>query len=606
MEAWGNRVGEGQNGFVKGKWIQQNHLMLQAALHKCRKKRDGGIVFIDFKKAYDSIYHAFIKEVIQDLGGYKWMKLVSNLIGGQAKMMFAGKMGPEFRIYRGVRQGDVVSPLLFNLCLARFLDTLPIEGIEILGRKIKYCAFADDLAILVKNKDDEKLLIKHLELFKEVSGLEINNNKTKFLPFACSKMESKWESVSDFEYLGITLNQLGNVVWTKVLEKVDRKLEGIKSLWWNNQLGVRIKIINGYVLSCLIYYMRADSDITEIEDKVYKMVRDTLGNRGRRVRLNRMMCTHTGYKLWNLSKMDIKMKRSWLSYLQKERFNTLFYSMVNAWNEETKFKANTMVGPIMSWNSLDEYASCWKNIAFAWREIKFYSSILGEIDFWSWKDTSIKKVNIIKICKEGLEAESEDTIFETCDLVQGDISGIEQLKRVHSVKIGTDKNNEIVPIRGCKWIDNDAEIIQSTEAQEEWRKDGIDFVKRIKEIMDSSIPQRIKEFGIELYNINLSVKYKSEECMLCKEVIGSRHYIDKCKWLKKANEFINTNQLTTNKMIVEGETISRLLCQKIIWEINCKLKHKKVKRKEIKKIIKESITKRWNRAKVNIVANNSK
>jgi hypothetical protein len=53
--------------------------------------------------------------------------------------------------------------------------------------------------------------------------------------------------------------------------------------------------------------------------------------------------------------------------------------MVNTWNEETKIKG-TIVGSIMSWNSLEEYASWWKNIAFSWREIKFYSSILEEID----------------------------------------------------------------------------------------------------------------------------------------------------------------------------------------------------------------------------------
>ena len=88
---------------------------------------------LDFEKAYDRFSWPFLREVLARKGFdsgiiHSLMQLVS---GGQTSIAINGEIGPFFRNKRGVRQGDPVSPLLFDFmvdALAGLLDKARIAN----------------------------------------------------------------------------------------------------------------------------------------------------------------------------------------------------------------------------------------------------------------------------------------------------------------------------------------------------------------------------------------------------------------------------------------------------------------------------------------------
>ena len=90
---------------------------------------------------------------------------------------------------RGVRQGCPLSGLLFVVgieLLARVLKKDPtIKGIKVGQKEIKITQYADDTTVLVRDLDSVIELLKHLDKFKQISGLEINTNKTEALWLGC-------------------------------------------------------------------------------------------------------------------------------------------------------------------------------------------------------------------------------------------------------------------------------------------------------------------------------------------------------------------------------------------------------------------------------------
>jgi hypothetical protein len=140
-----------------------------------RNKQDGWFLFIDFEKAYDSIHHSAIRETLEHINlDSLSVQLIMNLVGpSTTRIMTAWGLTEEVRIDRGVRQGDVISPLLFNLCLSPLLFLLePGES-----PWDPYLAFADD--ILLMALCIALLLINWYTITKEGPPIGLSTNLSK-------------------------------------------------------------------------------------------------------------------------------------------------------------------------------------------------------------------------------------------------------------------------------------------------------------------------------------------------------------------------------------------------------------------------------------------
>ncbi|KAI5716877.1 hypothetical protein M8J76_013824 [Diaphorina citri] len=94
------------------------------------------------------------------------------------------KVGPPFRLERGVRQGDPISPKLFTALLEQVFRNIDWDehmGININGKTLSNLRFADDIALFAENHEDIQRMLQHLSKESEKVGLKINESKTKIM-----------------------------------------------------------------------------------------------------------------------------------------------------------------------------------------------------------------------------------------------------------------------------------------------------------------------------------------------------------------------------------------------------------------------------------------
>jgi len=90
-----------------------------------RKKLDGMILKLDFEKAYDKVKWSFLQQTLI-MKGFSpvWCRWIDQIVrGGSVNIKVNDDVGHFFQTKKGVRQGDPLSPILFNL-VADMLATL--------------------------------------------------------------------------------------------------------------------------------------------------------------------------------------------------------------------------------------------------------------------------------------------------------------------------------------------------------------------------------------------------------------------------------------------------------------------------------------------------
>ena len=140
-------------------------------------------VFIDFKKAFDRVWHAALWATMKKYNfSTNLIQVIKNLYNkATGAVLFNSSTGDWFRTTVGVRQGCLLSPILFNIFLERItLDALDYhEGtVSIGGRTITNLRFADDIDGLAVEEEELANLVERLD---KASTVEISAEKTKLM-----------------------------------------------------------------------------------------------------------------------------------------------------------------------------------------------------------------------------------------------------------------------------------------------------------------------------------------------------------------------------------------------------------------------------------------
>ena len=115
--------------------------------------------------------------------------LLRNLYAGQETTVRTGHGATDwFQIRKGVRQGCILSPCLFNLYAEYIMQNARLDeaqtGIKIAGRNINSLRYADDTTFMAESKEELKSLLMKMKEESEKVGLKLNIQKTKIVAFS--------------------------------------------------------------------------------------------------------------------------------------------------------------------------------------------------------------------------------------------------------------------------------------------------------------------------------------------------------------------------------------------------------------------------------------
>ena len=137
--------------------------------------------------------------------------LLRNLFAGQEATVRTGHGTTDwFQIRKGVQQGCILSPCLFNLYAEHIMRNTGLDeaqaGIKAAGRNINNLRYADDITFMAESEEELKSLLMKVKEESEKVGLKLNIQKTKIMassPITSWQIHSeKVETLADFIFLG--------------------------------------------------------------------------------------------------------------------------------------------------------------------------------------------------------------------------------------------------------------------------------------------------------------------------------------------------------------------------------------------------------------------
>ena len=175
--------------------------------------------------------------------------LLRNLYAGQEATVRTGHGTTDwFLIRKGVCQGCILSPCLFNLDAEYIIRNTGLEeaqaGIKIAGRNINNLRYADDTTLMAESEEELKSLLMKLKEESEKVGLKLNIQKTKIMtsgPITSWQIDgARVEIVSDFIFWGSKITADGDcsheikrclLLGRKVMTNLDSILKSRDIIW---------------------------------------------------------------------------------------------------------------------------------------------------------------------------------------------------------------------------------------------------------------------------------------------------------------------------------------------------------------------------------------
>ena len=216
-------------GFVAGNRTSDAHLVVHSLIQRYCHQENRKIFscFVDFSKAFDTIPRDLLFEKLLKYGinGKFFNNIKTMYTNDNCCIKVGNKLTESFLANQGVKQGCILSPLLFNIFIADIVERFETENCRPIkideSRNLSCLLWADDIILLSHSEEGLRNMLSALDSYVNENGMSINTKKTqcmifnktgKFIRRSYPMKNGIIETTKSYKYLGFILTPSGGII----------------------------------------------------------------------------------------------------------------------------------------------------------------------------------------------------------------------------------------------------------------------------------------------------------------------------------------------------------------------------------------------------------
>ena len=276
---------QNQAGFRKGRGCMDMVFVLRKLIEESVEfKKELYVNFVDFEKAFDSVFRQALWKVLREYGvPEKVIKMVRILYDGfECAVIHEGKLSAYFEVETGVKQGCLLSGLLFLLVidwLMKRVTEMRSTGIEWVNDTVlEDLDYADDLGLVSNNFNDTQEKMTRLARRARMVGLRVSAKKTEILRLNTQEDRSvmlEGQALKDcevFTYLGCKMSKTGGTEddINNRIHKARGAFVSLKAVWSSGiyKVKTKLRLYSAIVKSNLLYGCECWTLTKKLENKL--------------------------------------------------------------------------------------------------------------------------------------------------------------------------------------------------------------------------------------------------------------------------------------------------------------------------------------------------
>jgi len=301
-------IGDYQCAYLDNRMIDDNILLTQSVIQDATQSNEPvSLALIDQEKAFDRVSHDYLWKVLKKFKfPRRFIRTLRHFYEDQQKQIYVnGYCSDVIITSRSVPQGDSASGLLYIAAIEPLLVSIKncpeIPGIALGEDKVNQTAFADDLAVFLKDQAASDALHGLLQLYGWASNAKVNYTKTKILKIGEGSVVTLREAevvlpsgqvpyLAQERYLGVPIGQNAEYisVWEKAELMIMQRIEALKKM--RHDLRIRVILSKSLLLSKVQFLARFTPPPRDILKRIERVVMAYIWG-GSKATLNKVAAT---------------------------------------------------------------------------------------------------------------------------------------------------------------------------------------------------------------------------------------------------------------------------------------------------------------------------